>query len=208
MEPSTRKTPESGRNRTIGLLLVVLGAAALLLQFVRIDPGSLLWPFAVIVPGLLFFAAVAVWGRPVAGLAIPGSIVTTIGLILLVQNLTGRFETWAYAWGLIPAAVGAGLILQGGITDDPDMGREGRRVAVIGLTLFAAFGLFFELLVFQGYAGTWFGRVLVPLLLIGGGALLLLRPGRGRPRGPSEPRGGSPEAPPEPPIDVPPEPQP
>ena len=109
-----------------------------------------------------------------APLAIPGTIVSTVGLILFYQNATGRFESWSYAWGLILAAVGVGIALTGSLQDNAKQQREGRQLASLGLALFAAFGLFFELFVFRGFAiGVW--RYLLPLVLIGGGLYLLVR---------------------------------
>jgi hypothetical protein len=37
-----------------------------------------------------------------------GGVVTMAGLVLLVQNATDRFETWAYAWTLV-LLVGSGV---------------------------------------------------------------------------------------------------
>ncbi len=72
----------------IALLLIGLGLLFLLLQFVPLDLGRNAWPFFIIIPGLLFFAGMALGGRDAARLAIPGSIVTMVGLILLYQNTT------------------------------------------------------------------------------------------------------------------------
>lgn len=51
-------------------------------------------------------------GRSAAGLTIPGSIITTIGLLLLYQETFDHFESWAYAWALIPTAVGVGIVIE------------------------------------------------------------------------------------------------
>ena len=48
------------------------------------------------------------------GMVIGGTVVTTVGLVLLYQDQTGRWESWAYAWALVgPAASGLGLVLWG-----------------------------------------------------------------------------------------------
>ncbi len=52
-------------------------------------------------------------GKQVSGLAIPGSIITGIGLLLLFQNLTSYWESWSYGWTLIIIFVGAGIYLAG-----------------------------------------------------------------------------------------------
>lgn len=173
------------RNRTIGVVLILVGAAALL---VRGAGAGFTWPLFVLVPGLLLLGAAVLGRRDAAGLAVPGSIVSTVGLILLIQNATGTFHSWAYAWALVLAAVGAGRFLQGAFEADAEAEREGLRSLWMGLALFAAFGVAFEFFVF-GDRGGALGRYLLPLLLIGGG-VWLLRDGR---------RGGA-AAPPAPPA--------
>lgn len=163
----------SNRDRTLGLLLLVVGALLLFAQLFGFSLGRYGWPLFVLIPGVVLFAVAALGGRSAAGLAVPGSVVSTIGLILFVQNLTGRFETWAYLWALIPMAVGLGLYLQGTWTASEKLRREGRRVASTGLAMLVAFGAFFELLIFQNLTGTVFGRLWVPALLIAAGVYLL-----------------------------------
>ena len=50
---------------------------------------------------------------------------TTIGLMLAIQNTFNLWETWAYAWTLIPTAVGIGLTLQGERLGQPRVIRTG-----------------------------------------------------------------------------------
>jgi drug/metabolite transporter (DMT)-like permease len=163
---------ERPRANPAGVLLVVLGLFFLVAQFVNVDWGSLAWPFFIIVPGALLLTAALMGGKSAAGLAIPGSIVTTVGLILFVQNLTGRFESWAYAWGLILVSVGVGQYLRGQWAGEEAMRRSGLRFAALGLLLFLLFGIFFELFIFNQspLLRNWW-----PLILIGIGAFLLLR---------------------------------
>lgn len=160
------------RTRNVGIVLIVLGALFLLARFG--DLGAFLWPLFVVAPG----AALLVWafmgGKDSSGLAIPGSIVTMVGLILLVQSLTGRFDTWSYAWGLIVASVGVGTWLHGTLSDREKEVRDGIRTAMVGLVMFAAFGVFFEFVIGLG-GGGWVGSWLVPILLIGVGVFLLWR---------------------------------
>lgn len=48
------------------------------------------------------------------GLAVAGGIVTMTGTILLIQNTTGLWASWAYAWALIfPTSIGLGLLVYG-----------------------------------------------------------------------------------------------
>ncbi|MDZ7801376.1 MAG: hypothetical protein U5K81_11365 [Trueperaceae bacterium] len=156
--------------RRAGVLLVLIGALFLL---VRIWDGFA-WPLIVIVVGLALVTAALIGPRRNARLAVPGAITATVGAILALQDATGTFDTWSYAWGLVLASVGVGTFLQASIENRADGQREGLRLAGTGLTLFAAFGAFFELFVFddvlQGVGG-W----VVPLLLIGAGAWMLMR---------------------------------
>ena len=47
-------------------------------------------------------------------MVVGGTVATTVGLVLLYQNNTGHWESWAYAWALVgPAASGLGLALWG-----------------------------------------------------------------------------------------------
>lgn len=90
-------TPQGRMSVLIGILLVGLGAMFLLGQLFNINLISYLWPFFVIVPGLLFFVGMLLGGKQAGPLAIPGSIVTMTGLLLLYQSITGHWESWAYA---------------------------------------------------------------------------------------------------------------
>ena len=158
--------------RSIGVVLVIVGA---LLLFGQIGGfGGFAWPLFIIIPGLLMLVAAFLGNEDAAGLAVPGTIVTTVGLILWLQAITGRFETWSYAWGLVLASVGIGTFLEGSLTQNDKNQREGLNLTALGLALFAGFGAFFELFVFGGVAG-WVFRYLLPAALIGGGAYLLWR---------------------------------
>ncbi len=111
-------------------------------------------------------------GCEVSGLAIPGCIITTIGLILLYQNTFTRWETWAYAWTLIPAAVGVGLLIHGRMSGEESAGRVGAFLAGLGLVLFLVFGGLAEVLF--GLFGWRDGGLLWPLILIVIGVSILI----------------------------------
>lgn len=172
----TDNTERSSVNLIIGAVLIGLGLLFLLVQLPGVQLGRYMWPFFIIVPGLAFFVAMVVAGRNAGPLAIPGSIVTTVGLILLVQNATDHWESWAYTWALIPTAAGVGMIISGMWSFRPDLVTQGRRTAGIGLVMFLAFTAFFELLIFGGYIG--YMQWLWPVLLIVLGLFLLLRRSR------------------------------
>ncbi len=164
-------------NRWFGLGLIALGALLLLGRVLNVDLGQLGWPLFVIVPGAGLLAAAFLGPREASGLAVPGSIVTTVGLILLIQSFTGTFHTWAYAWGLVLASVGGGIFLSGqlGGAEDENEGEEGIRLVLLGLVLFVAFGVMFEGFIFDGWAVRGAGRFLVPAAIIAAGVLLLRR---------------------------------
>lgn len=162
-------------NIVAAFVLIGLGILFLVGQVFRVRWGIWLWPFTVILPGLAFFVGMLLAGPKGAGLAIPGSIVTTVGLILLYQNTFQHWESWAYAWALIfPTAVGMGLLIEGVYGGHPENVRTGRTMLAIGIIVFVVAGAAFELLIFGGRG---LGRYVWPLLLIGGGLFLLL--GRG-----------------------------
>lgn len=159
------------RNQVIGIVLVVLGAVFLLGR--GIDFGAMAWPLFVLVPGLIMLGVAFLGKRESAGLAIPGTIVTTIGLILLVLNLTEYWQAWAYCWTLIVAAAGLGNFFHGAITRDAIKERDGLKAAYFGLALFAGFGAFFEFFIWGGMSLVM--RWILPLALVAAGVFLLMR---------------------------------
>lgn len=163
----------TGRTQGLGIALIVIGAVVLLGR--SIDIGTYAWPLFIVLAGAVLLAFAFVGRERSTSLAVPGSVVTTVGLILFVQNLSGYYESWAYAWALILAAVGFGRFLRAAMAADHDGERAGLRMVRQGLVLFAAFGLVFELLIFDGLSGTWLGRWLLPLALIAAGLYLLVR---------------------------------
>ena len=159
-----------------GIVLVGLGVVFLAQQAVGFDIGHYGWPIFVILPGLAFLAAFALGPRSAGGLAVPGCVLTTIGLIMAVQNTFGLWATWAYAWGLIVAAVGLGLTLQGQRFGQPKVIRTGIRMIEGGLLGFIVFATFFELVLDISHLGIGVLRgTLGPAILILAGLYLLLR---------------------------------
>src|SRR5215467_9996778 len=127
-----------------GVVLLGLGVLFLLQQSLGLDIGHLAWPIFVILPGLGMLAAFALGPRSAAGLAIPGCVVTTVGLILAIQNTFNVWQTWAYAWALVPAAVGLGLRLQSEQLGQPRAAQAGTRMIEGSLLAFVVFVVFFE----------------------------------------------------------------
>jgi hypothetical protein len=135
-------------NLYLGILLLALGAIFLLGQFLGGAFWSYAWPFFIILTGAVFFISMRVGGERVSGLAIPGSIISMVGLILLLQNTFRQWQTWSYAWTLIVVAVGIGLMIHGSYGGRERARQVGLRLVRLGAILFLAFGIFFELLFF------------------------------------------------------------
>ncbi len=161
------------RETSIGLVLIALGVLFLLGR--AFEGVSFAWPFFVMAPGIALLLWAFLGGKDVAGLAVPGSIVTAVGLILFIQNVTNTFESWSYAWALVLASVGVGTYLYGSLSDDLARRRDGFRTLRLGLLLFAVFGVFFEFVIFGNLLGTWVGQWLLPIALIAAGLVLLYR---------------------------------
>lgn len=181
-------------NAIIGMVLVGLGAMFLLGQLFDINLWRFFWPFFIIIPGLLFFLGMALGGKSAGPLAIPGSIVTTVGLLLLYQSVTNHWESWAYAWALIfPTSVGVGLVINGAWSDVDRLGETGMKWIKTGLIIFLIGGIFFELLLNISHSVV--GNIFWPLLLIGGGVYLLSRRARNNASASQPPAAPAEEAP-------------
>lgn len=136
---------EQRSNLAIGILLILLGGWFLAGQFfpelkelINIENA---WPLIVIGVGV-FLLVLGLLIR-VPGMAVPACIVAGIGGILYWQFTTGNWESWSYAWALIPGFVGVGIVLARILGDnDPNAFKEGLRLILISLVLFAAFFLF------------------------------------------------------------------
>jgi len=153
-----------------GIVLILLG---FLFLTVRLFPqiGELIqlefsWPLIIIGVSLFLLFIGLISGTP--EMAVPASIVGGIGGLLYWQNLTGNWESWAYAWTLIPGFVGVGIILSGlfGGNTRKDIA-SGSWLVLMSMVMFLIFaGLFGGLDLLGPY---W------PVLLIGVGILLLVR---------------------------------
>ncbi len=110
----------------------------------------------------------------VATLAIPGSMVTMTGLILLYQSLTGHWGSWTYVWSLIfPVSLGIGLVVAGRRSAEEGMRKTGEGMTRVGLIIFLVAGVFFEL-VLRISAGVT-ARLFWPAMLVLAGVYLVLR---------------------------------
>lgn len=181
MAQSTARGNRRAGSNGVGIVLIVLGILFLANQLIGFDLWSVAWPLGIVLIGLSFFAAMLIGGKSLSGLAIPGSIVTVVGLILAYQDAFDRYETWSYAWAFIVIAAGLGISIKGFWTDDAKSFQGGLRVMAIGAVLAVVFGVFFELII--GFSGVridifrdWFWSILLIALGVG----LLLRSGSRR----------------------------
>ena len=178
--PSTTspgRSPDSDGVPTIaiGLVLVVVGAVLFAGQMAGIGIEDVGWPFFVIAAGV----AVLVIGLLVAneqGMVIGGTITTTVGLVLLYQNNTGRWESWAYAWALVgPAASGLGLAIWGIRSGNGNDIRNGTWGLLGGLAFFVIGFLFFEGVIGIGGDRLSLPEWLLPAAVIAIGVVVLGR---------------------------------
>jgi len=165
---------DSGR-LILGGTLIVIGILLILGPIFGVRWGDLLWPLFIIVPGLILcIFALSRGGQLGEGLMVPGSIVTMLGLLLFFQNITGLWETWAYAWALLaPTSIGLGYIVYGLVKGRPALVQTGRRVATVGIIIFLVGAAFFEGIL--NISGLGLGAMFVALLLIGLGVFFLIR---------------------------------
>jgi hypothetical protein len=176
-------TQRSGGLTLLGTALVIAGVGWLILRALRIDVFATIadagWPYFVIIPGVALLAASLVPTPPRGvGFAIAGSIVTTVGAVLLYQQATGHWTSWAYAWALVgPGAAGLGMIAYGLIFSQRELLAAGARLVTIAAAIFAVGYWYFETIFSTGRAplevGEWWPVVVmvVGLAALAGGLL-------------------------------------
>ena len=133
-----------------------------------------IWPFLILLVGFAFWLAIIIWWdsrRKIAGLAIPATIVTTNGLILLYQSLTGDWASWSYLWALEPLSVGVGLLML------YLLGNRERGVLVAAYIV-GGIGLVFFIIFASAFGGLI--RLIGPMVLILVGILILISGARRR----------------------------
>jgi len=89
---------DKNRNLTVvivGIILVLIGIFSLFGRYFVFFNMDSLWPLIVVVVGAAFFVGMLLGDKSRGGLAVPGSILVTIGLILYVMNLTNTWEAWS-----------------------------------------------------------------------------------------------------------------
>ena len=149
-----------------GSVLIAIGILSLFGQiFTSFNFWSFIWPFFIIGVGAIFYVGMFAGGKSVSGLAIPATIITTIGLILFYQNITGHWESWSYAWTVIILAVGLGIYIMGTFGGDEGQQSSGKNLMKVGAILFIVFGGFFEM-IFSIGSRSVLRQSIFPILLI------------------------------------------
>jgi hypothetical protein len=151
----------------LGLVMLVTGGLFLADQFLTIRIMDFFWPLLIVLFGLTFFVGMLTAGRRGAGLAVPGAIITTIGLLLFLQNTFNLWVTWSYAWALLVSATGLGLLIMNLYLKRLTLRRVAGLLIGLGLTLFVVFGMFFEVIINISNADIASG------VFLGGGLVLL-----------------------------------
>jgi len=156
-------------NLVLGFLLI---AGGLVFLASRIIPGfelvlSFSWPWIIIGVGAALLLLGLLIGVP--EMAIPACIVSGVGGILYYQWTSGNWESWAYAWALIPVFVGIGMILAALIGGRPGkVYLEALGPIAFGVVMFVLIGSFFN-----AFSGGW--ALYLPLVLVLVGGYILVR---------------------------------
>jgi len=162
----------------LGGAIIVIGLLLLLGRLVDLDLGAL-WPLFVLIPGVVILVSGLAAAPGGAGTAatVTGSQLTGVGLLLLFQNLTGMWQTWAYGWALVwPTSIGLGLAARGTLSGDDSTARSGIKTALVGFLLFVVGFAFFEgILNISGSSLGLLGDLALPVVLIGSGLIVIFR---------------------------------
>ncbi len=148
-----------------GIVLILVGLAFLSGQiFPQLWAwvGPMSWPFIVIGVGVALLVIGLMTRQP--DMAVPACIVGGIGGLLLWQNTTGNWGSWAYAWALIPGFAGVGTMLAGLLKGKTRELRDGAISVLVSLVLFAIFASF---LGGPAFLGRYWPILLIILGLIG-----------------------------------------
>ncbi|HEY7736519.1 MAG TPA: hypothetical protein VH813_06970 [Candidatus Limnocylindrales bacterium] len=177
MSASDTRSTRDGAT-AIGVILIVVGVIGYAIVQAGLDPGDWLggsgWTLFVIGAGVALLGAALLTERASAlGFTIAGAIVTTVGLLLLSMDRAGHWETWAYAWSLIPAAAGVALVAHGVRIGASPVMATGARLIGIGALLFVAGWWFFETVFQTGRVPFDLGSAW-PLVLVAVGGLVAL----------------------------------
>jgi len=161
------KMPHKRFGRIISSLLVGAGALLLALSLIpgvgmKITLPLVFWMSGAALILMVFFLSPKF--RWAGFLFIPGCLLLALGIIFLLNVITGDWNAWAYAWLLLLAGVGVGMILAGRrLAWRREIDLAGGGLVVVGAVFFVIFG---------AIAGGLFIQIMAPILLIAGGLAL------------------------------------
>ena len=154
-------------------VLVVCGLVFLALTLFLRERIDFTLPLIFLTLGPGFVALALGWAarwRYAAVFFIPAGVFIALGLVFLLNVITGDWQAWAYAWLLPLAGFGLGGALAANRTPLPHpTWLIGMIVGLAGLALFGVFGA-----IAGAVTGGLFMRIAAPLLLVAGGLGLRL----------------------------------
>jgi len=153
--------------KTASFLLIGIGVLLLMLNILLDGTLNIALPLVFLMLGGILFIMVYAAHPKWAGssiLYIPGSLLLAFGLVFLLNVVTKDWASWAYAWLLLLAGIGVGMVLAyQHQTWPPLVNLIGWGLAIAGVTFFAVFG---------AIAGGVFIQVMAPILIVLGGVIL------------------------------------
>lgn len=157
--------------RIISVCLVAVGIILFVLNILMDGKVNIALPLVFLVLGAGFFILVFIlrekW-KWASILYVPGSVLIAFGIIFLLNVTTNDWKSWAYAWLLLFAGIGVGLVLASQRQNwRPVVNLVGWGMAAAGVTFFAVFG---------AIAGGVFIQVMAPILLVLAGVSMLWLP--------------------------------
>lgn len=150
-----------------GIMLILMGALFVADLFLETPIMDQYWPLLVVLFGLTFIVEMLTSKKHGAGLAIPGTIIIFIGLLLFVQNTYDLWITWTYTWALLIVAIGLGIAIMNIYLKRDTLRWVSGLLIGLGLVLFVGFGVLFELIFQVRGADIYSG------IFLGGGLVLL-----------------------------------
>ncbi|HTX79253.1 MAG TPA: response regulator transcription factor [Longilinea sp.] len=147
--------------------LVGIGVVLLALSIYLGPTFNLALPLVFLVLGGGFFILVFSLRQKLAWssfLYIPATLLTAFGIVFLLNVLTRDWNSWAYSWLFLVAAVGVGMLLTNHEHEwSPAFEPIGWSLTLGGITLFAIFG---------AIAGGMVIQLMAPILLVAAGLAL------------------------------------
>jgi hypothetical protein len=172
--------PESrsaARNRSRIMLGAALVGGALGLVILNPLTGGhalrYMWPMIILLPGVFGMYIMTHGGPNRHWIAYPSTLLIMLGLLLFYQNTFSHWASWAYAWTLIPASLGVGMVVSGVWAGEPLRAQRGLKVARAFVVLGTVLGVFFEVLF--AASGGILRRIIFVGVMLGVGIYLLRR---------------------------------